>query len=127
MADKFRQDLWAAALEEEGVDLRAPVGTPVLGLYSGTCAGGLTEIACGEDGCGEIGYSSTLTALSLTVGQTYYVQLAAYSAAKAGVSMLAPPHSATARLGTESLSTDPTRIPDTTNQTSAIGIRAAAL
>lgn len=56
------------------------VGTDsVLSIYSGT-PGSLTEIACGEDDCGDSGFNSLAVATGLTVGETYYVQVGAWSA-----------------------------------------------
>lgn len=49
-------------------------GDTILALYSGTC-GNLTQRACNEDFCG---FKSQLCATGLTVGQTYYVQVASY-------------------------------------------------
>jgi hypothetical protein len=48
----------------------------ILAVYS--FSGGLTEIACNEDGgagCGLEGFQSRVTATGLTPGQTYYVQV----------------------------------------------------
>jgi hypothetical protein len=55
-------------------------GDTLLALYGGTC-GNLTQIACNEDFCG---FKSQLCATGLTVGQTYYIQLASYNDASRG-------------------------------------------
>jgi hypothetical protein len=47
----------------------------VIGLYSGTC-GSLTELACGEDDCGGTQYLSSICYGPLTIGTTYYIQVA---------------------------------------------------
>ncbi|RIK69021.1 MAG: hypothetical protein DCC65_01555 [Planctomycetota bacterium] len=56
----------------------------LLAVYSGTC-GALTELACNDDfSCGPIGLGSQLCVTGLTVGQTYYIQVASFSAADTG-------------------------------------------
>ncbi len=52
-------------------------------MYSGTCAG-LTEIACSEDVCGPTTFNSYLYGEGLIVGQTYYVQVGAWTGTAAG-------------------------------------------
>ncbi|MEK7324438.1 MAG: NF038122 family metalloprotease, partial [Chloroflexota bacterium] len=53
-------------------------------VYAGAC-GSLVEIACSEDGgCGAAGLSS-LCVTGLTVGETYFVQLSARTAAARGI------------------------------------------
>lgn len=53
----------------------------LIGIYSGTC-GNLVELACGEDECN--GLRSRACATGLTVGQTYYIQVASYDNAGRG-------------------------------------------
>lgn len=56
----------------------------LLAVYSGTC-GSLVEIACNDDGpCGGTGLLSKLCAQGLTVGDTYYIQVSAFSDADRG-------------------------------------------
>jgi len=59
----------------------------LIGVYDGTC-GSLVEIACNEDACGATGFLSEMCVSGLTVGETYYVQVAAFSVADAGVTQL---------------------------------------
>lgn len=56
----------------------------VLQVYEGTC-GGLVEVACGEDGCGPNGLLSSAVVNDLTVGDTYYIQLAAFGPGSVGI------------------------------------------
>lgn len=42
----------------------------IIAVYDGTC-GNLTEVTCGEDGCGATGFESTLCFDGLTPGNTY--------------------------------------------------------
>jgi hypothetical protein len=49
----------------------------VLTAYSGTCPGGLTELACSDDICGASGFNSRLC-FSTIPNDTYYVQVAAW-------------------------------------------------
>lgn len=49
----------------------------IVGIYSGTC-GNLTEIGCGEDGCGFTGLLSTADAGGLTPGQTYFIRVSTF-------------------------------------------------
>ena len=46
---------------------------------------GLVEIACNDDSCGSNGLLSDVCAGNLVVGQTYYIQIAAHSAAARGI------------------------------------------
>lgn len=56
----------------------------LLAVYSGTC-GNLTEIACNDDAsCGPLGLGSAVCASGLTVGNTYYIQVASFSGADTG-------------------------------------------
>lgn len=54
------------------------VDDTIIGVYSGTC-GNLTEIGCGEDGCGFAGLNSIADAGGLTPGQTYYIRVSTYA------------------------------------------------
>jgi hypothetical protein len=58
------------------------VGDTLLAVYDGTC-GSLVEIACSEDE--GVGLLSQVCVEGLTVGNTYYVQVASFSAASQGV------------------------------------------
>ncbi|MCK4660769.1 MAG: hypothetical protein KAV82_14715 [Phycisphaerae bacterium] len=51
------------------------INDTILVLYGGDC-GGLTELACNEDACGENGYLSWLCYEGLTIDETYYVYVA---------------------------------------------------
>ena len=56
----------------------------LLAVYSGTC-GNLTEIACNDDfSCGPLGLGSEVCATGLTVGNTYYIQVASFSSGDTG-------------------------------------------
>lgn len=55
-------------------------GDTLIAVYSGTC-GSLTQIACNDDACG---FKSQVCATGLTVGQTYYIQLASWDEASLG-------------------------------------------
>ncbi len=57
----------------------------LLAVYTGTCAG-LTEIGCSDDveGCGPINFGSDVCVSGLIPGQTYFVQLAAWTNADRG-------------------------------------------
>jgi len=57
------------------------VSDTLLAVYSGTC-GNLTEIGCSEDE--GVGLRSELCVENLSVGTTYYVQVASFSAASQG-------------------------------------------
>jgi hypothetical protein len=60
----------------------------LIGVYEGDC-GSLVEIACGEDsGCGVTGFLTELTVCGLTPGNTYLVQVGAFSLADAGMTTL---------------------------------------
>ncbi|HET8787077.1 MAG TPA: hypothetical protein VFM38_15695, partial [Candidatus Limnocylindrales bacterium] len=56
-------------------------GDTMLAVYSGTC-GSLTEIACDDDS--GTGLLSLVNVGGLTVGQTYYIQVAGFGAANVG-------------------------------------------
>jgi len=61
----------------------------LIAVYDGDCTTGLTEIACNDDaGCGASGFLSEVCADGLTIGNTYLVQVAAFSAADAGMTQL---------------------------------------
>ena len=50
----------------------------IIGLYSGTC-GAFTELACGEDGCNGVAVAPWYSEICygpLTIGNTYYIQVA---------------------------------------------------
>jgi hypothetical protein len=60
----------------------------LLAVYDGSC-GSLTELACSEDaGCGPNGFLSELTVCGLTPGNTYLIQVGAFSVADAGMTTL---------------------------------------
>ncbi len=60
----------------------------LIAVYDGSC-GSLVEIACNEDaGCGVTGFLSEMTVCGLTPGNTYLVQVAAFSEADAGMTTL---------------------------------------
>jgi len=61
------------------------VSDTLLAVYSGTC-GSLVEIACSEDE--GVGLLSELCATGLNVGETYYVQVASFSASSQGMIQL---------------------------------------
>ncbi len=52
----------------------------LVAVYSGTC-GNFTQLACSEDVCGLL---SRVCVSNLTVGNTYYIQVASFSAADVG-------------------------------------------
>ncbi|MFG0292747.1 MAG: hypothetical protein ACF8MJ_06285 [Phycisphaerales bacterium JB050] len=52
-------------------------------VFSGSC-GALVEIGCSEDTCGASGFLSSATVSGLTVGETYYVQVGAWTADTVG-------------------------------------------
>jgi hypothetical protein len=54
----------------------APADDSLIAVYDGTC-GAFVELACSEDDCN--GLLSELVVQGLTVGNTYYIQLAAFS------------------------------------------------
>ena len=57
------------------------VGTDsTVNVFSGAC-GALVEIGCSDDACGSSGFNSSTTVSGLTVGDTYYIQIGAWSAA----------------------------------------------
>jgi hypothetical protein len=64
------------------------VGDSLIGAYdvdeSDPC-NTLTEIGCNDDTCGFTGFLSRVDLLSLVVGQTYYVQVGAWTATDVGV------------------------------------------
>ncbi len=57
-------------------------GDTEIAVYDGTC-GAFTELACDEDGC-DPGFLSQVCASGLTIGNTYYIQVASYSEAQQG-------------------------------------------
>lgn len=50
-------------------------------ILSGTCAEGFTSLACNDDACGLL---SQVTATGLTIGTTYYIEVAGFDAAGTG-------------------------------------------
>lgn len=66
-------------------DSQPPADDSIIGVYSGEC-GDLTEIACNDDttGCASTGLNSDVCVSGLTIGQTYYVQLASWTEADRG-------------------------------------------
>ncbi len=67
----------------------APADDSLLAVYSGTC-GALAEIGCDDDEafCIATDFGSDVTLCGLTVGETYYVQLAAWTESDRGVYQL---------------------------------------
>lgn len=62
-----------------------PADDSLVAIYTGTC-GSLTEIGCSDDvnGCASTNFNSDFCINGLTVGQTYYVQVAAWTEADRG-------------------------------------------
>ncbi|HWL95354.1 MAG TPA: hypothetical protein VNT79_17680 [Phycisphaerae bacterium] len=58
-------------------------GDTILGVFDGTC-GAFTELACSEDACGGTDLLSSVCVSGLTVGNTYYIQVATYSEGSRG-------------------------------------------
>jgi hypothetical protein len=80
---KFVATTTSARVHTEGSV--APADDSLLGVYSGAC-GALTEIGCSEDE--GTGLLSDVTVTGLTIGDTYYIELASFDAASQGPYML---------------------------------------
>lgn len=60
------------------------VSDTLIGVYDGAC-GSFAEIGCSEDACGGgFGFLSRVCVEGLTIGQTYYIQVASFSASSLG-------------------------------------------
>lgn len=71
----------ATDTEAEASVCNSVAADTLIAIYSGTC-GNLTELACGEDDCN--GLRSRACATGLTIGDTYYIQVASFDAAGTG-------------------------------------------
>ncbi len=58
-----------------------------LAVYSGTC-GSLTQIACNGDGTGCGGFTSEVTGVTVTAGNTYLIRLGGWESGQAGTGTL---------------------------------------
>lgn len=78
---KFMATATSATVDTEG----SLTGDTLVAVYSGTC-GALVEIGCDDDlGTGLL---SSVTVAGLTIGQTYYVQVAGWGAGNVGTNTL---------------------------------------
>jgi hypothetical protein len=71
----------SATIDTEG----SATGDTLLAVYSGTC-GALTQIGCDDDA--GTGFLSLVNVAGLTVGQTYYIQVAGWAASNVGNNVL---------------------------------------